>query len=217
MSISSLVSISWRGCEPDPKAAETDVLVLTGHSYFVDLRVRRGTKAIDWAFAGTRTSQPGDHEGETLCTWSHLISSRVAAEAHTRGHPVASDSGVNSPHLDDPSSLTLERGRMLNPATGVIEEYAEVWRDYEVSERTLVVFLERGDGKAFIGMIGKRRIGVGIGWAWRADDEGDNGIWSFGKTDGSEDGKDVVIHDSEGLKEGEGLQGGWIIRELWRT
>ncbi|KAG9025149.1 hypothetical protein FRB95_010494 [Tulasnella sp. JGI-2019a] len=216
MSISNLISIAWDGRKPNPKAAQVDVLVLTGHKYFVDLRVKKSTEEIEWAFAGTRTSQPGEHKGETKCTWSHLISSRVPAEAHIPGQPVATDSGINSPHPDDPLNLTLERGRMLNPENGAIEPFEEVWKDVEAPKGTLVAFLEREDGKAMIGTIGQRRIGVGIGWGWKTGDEG-GVIQFYGKGDREQDGSDIEFNDLEAWKEGERVQGCWIIQELWRT
>lgn len=62
MSISKRVSIAWDGSAP---YEDTDTLVLTGRTYFVDVRVKKGSNptALDWALAGTRTSTPGARPG----------------------------------------------------------------------------------------------------------------------------------------------------------
>jgi len=62
MSISRRLSIAWDGSAP---YEDTDTLVLTGRTYFVDVRVKKGTNplALDWALAGTRTSTPGSKPG----------------------------------------------------------------------------------------------------------------------------------------------------------
>lgn len=67
MSISKLVSIAWNGTHPDPTAHDTgtDVIVLTGNQYFVDLRIQKSSGKVDWAFAGTRKSEPGFQEGQS--------------------------------------------------------------------------------------------------------------------------------------------------------
>ena len=60
MSISTRAGIAWNG---DPFDEPTDTLVLTGNSYFVDVRVRKAERKLDWAFAGTKTSEPGPDPG----------------------------------------------------------------------------------------------------------------------------------------------------------
>ena len=62
MSISKRLSIAW-GCSTPYE--DTDTLVLTGRTYFVDVRVRKGSDppSLDWAMAGTRTSMPGTKPG----------------------------------------------------------------------------------------------------------------------------------------------------------
>ena len=63
MSISKRLSIAWNGSAP---YEDTDTLVLTGRTYFVDVRVKKGSNppVLDWALAGTRTSTPGAKPGE---------------------------------------------------------------------------------------------------------------------------------------------------------
>ena len=63
MSISKRLSIAWSGFTP---YEDTDTLVLTGRTYFVDVRVKKGSNppVLDWALAGMRTSTPGAKPGE---------------------------------------------------------------------------------------------------------------------------------------------------------
>jgi hypothetical protein len=62
MSISKRLSIAWGDSSP---YEDTDTLVLTGRTYFVDVRVEKGSDphVLDWAFAGTRSSMPGAKPG----------------------------------------------------------------------------------------------------------------------------------------------------------
>jgi hypothetical protein len=81
---------------------------------------------LDWAIAGVSSSSmipsPADPAKEIKHgTWSHWINSRTAD----------ADGVVDEGDMfDDPSdaNLTLETGRMLNPATGVETDYEELWR-----------------------------------------------------------------------------------------
>src|SRR5690554_890390 len=81
---------------------------------------------LDWAIAGTSSSsvvpsREDPAKGTTHGWWNHWIDSR------TENADGLVDEGDM---FDDPSdaSLTLEKGRMLNPATGVETEYEEMWR-----------------------------------------------------------------------------------------
>lgn len=60
MSISTRAGIAWNS---GPLDEPTDTLVLTGNSYFVDVRVRKVGRKLDWAFAGTKSSKPGPNPG----------------------------------------------------------------------------------------------------------------------------------------------------------
>ena len=65
MSISKRLSIAWNG---SASFEDTDTLVLTGRTYFVDVRVKKGSNppSLDWALAGTRTSTPGAKPGRSV-------------------------------------------------------------------------------------------------------------------------------------------------------
>ncbi|KAI1313613.1 hypothetical protein F5Y03DRAFT_103311 [Xylaria venustula] len=125
MSLSVRDSIRWL---PDPNASEptyTAVLTSPGRR-FVDIRIVKdpitgelGT-TIDWAFAGVSSSETRD--GVRHCTWRHVVDSR------TRTPEAVVDEGDVFP-LD--GGRTLETGRMVNPATGQLTNYEEVWDDLE--------------------------------------------------------------------------------------
>lgn len=143
--------------------------------------------------------------GETIVRWHHILDSR-------QDQPFT-DSGVNRPYPKDPT-LTLERGRMLNPATGAVEPYVEVWKDVDAPSGTLVAFLEKEDGKAFIGMIGKIRLGIGKRWAWTVSENGE--ARSFGEVEDVQ-GQDVSIINEGTTNEGDRVGTCWLVREIYHT
>jgi len=198
MSISVRTGIAWEnGSVEEP----TSTIVLTGKSFFVDVRVRKVDGTLDWAFAGTKDSVPGPAPGQTRSTWHHSIDSRSSK-------PV-DDWGILFPDPTDPRK-TIELGSMLNPGTGRVEEYREIWEDTDQPGGTLVVFLEKEDGSAIIGVVGTRRLGVGRGFAWRA--EGKHIEYAAGDADGA----DIDISVDQALQPGDRL-GSWVVREYWIT
>ena len=82
-----------------------------------------GLERLDWAIAGVssyKATQDDQGNKATHARWTHWIDSRaVDAEA-------ASDEGDN---YEKPDGTTLEKGTMVNPATGEETDYEEVWRD----------------------------------------------------------------------------------------
>ncbi|VDB96737.1 unnamed protein product [Peniophora sp. CBMAI 1063] len=198
MSVSTRAGFAWKGGRLDEP---TDTLVLTGNSYFVDVRVRKSDRKLDWAFAGTKTSKPGPHPGETTSTWHHTIDS-------LHDGPVE-DSGILWADPSDPSR-TLERGEMLNPATGQVEAYEEVWEDVDPPPGTRVAFVEKDDGSAMVGIIGARRLGASRTSAWRL--EAGRVVFCVGNPEGM----DVSIPVSEPVEPGTRL-GSWLVRECWET
>lgn len=103
---------------------------------------------------------------------------------------------------------------MLNPATGAVEPYVEVWKDVDAPSGTLVAFLEKEDGKAFIGMIGKIRLGIGKRWAWTVSENGE--ARSFGEVEDVQ-GQDVSIINEGTTKEGDRVGTCWLVREIYHT
>ena len=78
---------------------------------------------LDWAIAGTSTSSDPLPDGSSHCVWSHWISSRTADVDGV------ADEGDNHPQ---PDGSVLETGRMVNPATGEVGDYEEVWVSEEI-------------------------------------------------------------------------------------
>lgn len=131
--ISTRAFIQWL---PDGERCEpTATTVLTSsRRHFVDVRIFKDRPAIeslppvalnspdiDWAFAGTSASSK--QNGKTLSQWHHWIDSTT-----TRPEDVV-DKGEILP--EDAEGLALEKGSMVNPATGRLTDYIEGWRDVE--------------------------------------------------------------------------------------
>ncbi|KAI6808075.1 hypothetical protein KC367_g6737 [Hortaea werneckii] len=142
--ISIRESIRWI---PDPFSEPTSTLVLTSAAKrFVDIRVLKDSSlsqhspsmtedtdlkpfsALDWAFAGTSSSSVGspDDNGNAVahCEWRHWIDNRT-------GNPEdVVDEGKMYP-IEGDGQRSLEKGRMVNPDTGRMTEYEEIWRDVD--------------------------------------------------------------------------------------
>ncbi|KAF5026881.1 hypothetical protein F66182_1020 [Fusarium sp. NRRL 66182] len=121
---------------PEEASEPTSTIVLTSPAkhQFVDLRILLPENdsgswpgqddplplsRLDWAIAGTTVStRIPDPDGNLTShsTFHQWISSRE----------LVSDSGFMYPQ---PDSLTLEKGSMVNPATGIDTAYEELWHD----------------------------------------------------------------------------------------
>lgn len=86
------------------------------------------------------------------------------------------DAGTNS-HL--PDGRTLECGEMVNPDTGMMTAYEEIWRD-ETDENYL--FVKSHDGNSWLARVGQWHLGLGRDeggfWAWQSL-LGPDGTWSL--------------------------------------
>lgn len=105
---------------------------------------------LDWAIAGTVASAPiTSPSGETIrrATFSHWISSRAVDPSGV------SDDGDMYPQ---PDGTTLEKGAMLNPDTGRITDYDELWDDVEPEkgEVAAVLMVDIGAVKGMVVWIG---------------------------------------------------------------
>jgi hypothetical protein len=83
---------------------------------------------LDWAIAGTSSSTPkldgdGKETGVSHGVWHHWINSR------TKDVSKLSDEGDNYPQED--GLTTLEKGTMVNPATGLDTDYEELWTEVD--------------------------------------------------------------------------------------
>ncbi|KAK0620051.1 hypothetical protein B0T14DRAFT_537645 [Immersiella caudata] len=110
---------------PDEASEPTSTIVLTSpERRFVDLRILLEPKlSIDWGIAGTSTSERADGSDFSHSRWNHWIDSRTANTENL------ADEGDN---YDQADGSILEKGRMVNPATGKQTDYEELW----VSEDT---------------------------------------------------------------------------------
>ena len=82
---------------------------------------------LEWAFAGTSSSSiiPPEEEGDAPTShseWVHWVDSKTDQPATDEGDMFPLPDGVH----------TLECGRMVNPDTGLLTEYEELWTDDEV-------------------------------------------------------------------------------------
>ncbi|KAK2044030.1 hypothetical protein LZ31DRAFT_554721 [Colletotrichum somersetense] len=135
-SISFREHIRWI---PDEASEPTSTVVLTSpQRRFVDLRILKsppppadnaptthGIERLEWGIAGTSSSSLRDgRDGIQVrhSRWEHWIDSRTTEPEN------AADEGDM---YEQPGGLTLEKGRMVNPATGAETDYEELWRDID--------------------------------------------------------------------------------------
>jgi hypothetical protein len=118
--ISTRTFIQWL---PDPPSEPTSTEVLTSRQkFFVDIRILKDSDGIDWAFAGRSESHKDEASGNTSTRWHHMVDSRF----------LGAESVVDQAEMmpEDPESgIALEKGSMVNPATGVEAAYVEGWRE----------------------------------------------------------------------------------------
>ncbi|KAJ8489728.1 hypothetical protein ONZ45_g13472 [Pleurotus djamor] len=161
-SVSFRKSITWL---PDAASEPTDTIVLTGRSScFIDTRFIKGTEELDWAFAGYRSTDGN------LSRFKHYIDSR------TMDPKCVIDEGENTV-LDDGN--VVEKGVMVNPETGLMTSYEEVWDD-EDSDHCVFITRKGDDAsceEAWHGLVGEYqaalgRTSSGVFWAWQAKWEG---------------------------------------------
>ncbi|KAF9460448.1 hypothetical protein BDZ94DRAFT_1311463 [Collybia nuda] len=151
--VSYRLSIRWL---PDEASEPTDTVVLTGarRGTFLDTRFFKATKKLDWAFAGNRT--------------------QTTAPSFDK----VEDSGVNTTL---PDGTTLEVGEMINPETGKVTAFEEIWKDEEVVDVEAVLFVRNTAGTKWQARVGRWQHAMGrkdgIFWAWQGEKE-NNGNWT---------------------------------------
>ncbi|KAJ7058269.1 hypothetical protein C8F01DRAFT_991326 [Mycena amicta] len=182
--ISFRQSIRWL---PDVASEPTQTIVLTGlkTGVFLDVRFEKETGKLDWAFAGYRTT-----ERPNVTKFQHCIDSRTAVSCIrllfllTRGQTPLDvvDIGHNQPL---PDGCTLEAGEMVNPATGILTRYEEIWRDEEYDRG---LFVRNATATIWRACVGGRQLALGRTdsgfWAWEASKETQNGEWTRGYSTG---------------------------------
>ncbi|KAL1738611.1 hypothetical protein HDZ31DRAFT_50717 [Schizophyllum fasciatum] len=152
---------------PNEAAEPTVAIVLSGKESgaFVDVRFRKDSLGtLDWAFAGFRHADEGDR-----ARFEHLIDSRTL-------NPTSVEDCGTMTVL--PEGRSLERGTMVNPDTGALTDYEELWREEEASHATIV---RRGDGRVWKAHVGNWQLEVGRDdrscWAWQACWRGGSANW----------------------------------------
>ena len=88
---------------------------------------------VDWAFAGTSSSsEVRNEDGRAVrhCVWRHVVDSRTRTDPETA---VVDEADMFPPEDGD---RVLEKGRMVNPDTGLATDYEEMWRDVEPEAAT---------------------------------------------------------------------------------
>ncbi|GLB44103.1 putative protein HRI1 [Lyophyllum shimeji] len=143
----------------------TSTIVLTGAKtgVFLDTRFIKGSSDLDWAFAGYRSTDPG----ALLMLYSSLDNIH---EIDSRTMDPAEDSGRNTTL---PDGTTLEEGEMVNPDTGKMTPFEEIWRDEEETDGRTVLFMKNILGTTWQARVGNWEIALGrekngVFWAWQS-------------------------------------------------
>ena len=175
--------------DPVPEEDNTSTIVTTSNEHrFVDLRVFnqalssekiQSLSQLEWGLAGTSSSVPAKgSNGEEIThgVWKHWIDSRSLDADGVQ------DEGDNYPL---PDGKILEKGRMVNPETGKLTDYEEVWEDLKVervgSEAQCIVLQVHDEERGVRGLVvrvgqfcqGIIRVGSEVSverWAWGVKD-----------------------------------------------
>jgi len=180
--ISFRQSIRWL---PDDASEPTITVVLTGSKTgcFIDIRFIKGTSQLDWAFAGYRSSSSS---GLRVVCQARLDAACLSADSNSTKFVHWIDSGTLSPRdVDDrgtntalPDGTTLEAGSMVNPLTGRLSPYEEIWKDKESDEGLFIRNTRMTKWQARVGahQLALGRDDKGRFWAWQAE-------WDSGKVE----------------------------------
>ncbi|KAK5017601.1 hypothetical protein LTR16_002717 [Cryomyces antarcticus] len=127
------------GQNNEPASEPTSTLVLTtGQSRYIDIRIFRSREGepdlpneggpldrLEWAFAGVSHSELKEGGNENIraahCVWQHWVDSRTLLD-----EPPLEDKGDL---YQQPDGTTLEVGAMVNPRTGLMTQYQELWEE----------------------------------------------------------------------------------------
>ncbi|GAA6027471.1 hypothetical protein JCM8097_007879 [Rhodosporidiobolus ruineniae] len=198
--VSTRVSLALSHAAPSGESSA--VIVLQGRSgFFLDLRIKHAGSAVpgrlgplefrgvdqrelevDWATAGWKEFLPPlKGEDRPRARFTPIIDSRSPSfgrSSASSSTPPPADSSPDEGSFETlPNGDVLEKGEMLNPDSGRVEPYEEVWRrlplTWDGSEAKITI-LERDDedGRAFLGRVGDWEVGMvdgksGFGVVWR--------------------------------------------------
>ncbi|KAF2673058.1 hypothetical protein BT63DRAFT_466630 [Microthyrium microscopicum] len=148
---------------PEPASETTDTLVMSVGSWFIDLRIKLDTGALEWGFAGEEKIL-NISESHVTYQWTHDIDSQGYTEPDIGSLPV------------DPVGDFLETGTAPHPETGIVTKFEEAWRALSIpfsTEFPYAWILQSEDGRTFIGKAG------GIFQAMRSGTKGPGGMYGF--------------------------------------
>ncbi|KAL2111087.1 hypothetical protein VUR80DRAFT_288 [Thermomyces stellatus] len=211
---------------PAPASEPTSTIVLTSPGRrFVDIRIRVAPGPemgqLDWAFAGTSSSEPGPEPRVRRAVWKHWVDSSTPHAETVRDEAEVREA-------EDDAGTELETGRMVNPATGVEADYEEAWVSAEVlvtgsqSEgRPVTAVVQTCDDERQVrGMVvrvgqfcqGILRVGEAVTverWEWRLESG-----WTLSKKFGEEElPVEALLRDAERLVVGGIIENGG---RVWR-
>jgi Protein HRI1 len=200
-------------------------------------------RRLDWAFAGTSTSSPAaisnsDNDGgelsqqdqkdeprrRRLSKWIHWVDSRTANPEEVVDEGVVEDTGPNE---------TVERGKMINPETDIVQDYEEIWWELPVLQAETangphtnisVVLVAENKALSACGMI--VRVGQWCQGVLRSGENTSCERWRLQDADSEAAGQwECVLRIGKGdlpchvLWEGQGLTDGEVIQSeglVWR-
>jgi hypothetical protein len=133
MSLSKRVGLQW---EDGDLQEHTNTYVVTSlEKHFVDIRLHKPGSShelpFEWAFCGVaHPVEQGSRPNLSIVTYTHDIDSRyIAARVANQENPeqyLSPDTGRFKPA--DENGIERETGQMLNPTSGRIENYVELWQ-----------------------------------------------------------------------------------------
>ncbi|GAA5923207.1 hypothetical protein JCM1841_005930 [Sporobolomyces salmonicolor] len=177
--VSTRISIRW---PPAPPTDDQAVCVIQGRSgFFLDLRITRTVEQgsgekdceVTWATAGWKEVLPArGEEGQehVRARFTPVIDSRRPLASSPSTAPPSEDTSAEPDEgtfTPLPNGDVLETGSMLNPDTGLVQEYEEIWRRWPLQAgkgkgKVEVIILESRStrGRAFLGRVGDYEIGM---------------------------------------------------------
>ncbi|KDR74163.1 hypothetical protein GALMADRAFT_71257 [Galerina marginata CBS 339.88] len=157
-------SIRWL---PGEAMEPTHTIVLTEGKTgaFLDVRFLKDSSDLEWAFAGYR------HKiSEDTVKFTHHIDSRTLTPLEVK------DIGKN---ISLENGQTLESGEMVNPETGQMTAYEEIWEDIQVVQHEESastksnIFIKNIGGTKWQAVVENWQLALGrdqdgVFWAWQA-------------------------------------------------
>ncbi|KIJ60924.1 hypothetical protein HYDPIDRAFT_116612 [Hydnomerulius pinastri MD-312] len=162
---------------PSPPTEDSDVLVLSSRStlhdsstvgssvLYLDLRLFlpvTKSASINWAFAGLRETIPLlEEQAEAVrYRWEHTI------DSHGSGEPP--DEGTMVKRIEENGEeVEVETGVGLNPETGKMGPYEEVWKEQNIPPGTPFAFLMSDpnprESTRFLAVLGPHAMGLSQG------------------------------------------------------